>query len=159
MMDFTAGVPQRPETHKKKRVGKLKRPSNRLLIIGGVVLVVLGGSIGTSIYFFSKYKDVKATNDKVVVAEATKDSVVKAVAKIYAVPNEEPTLARVNNPAELSKDQSFFAPSQEGDYVLVYPKAKLAILYRASEKKIINVGPVSVAPGETTKQGTTQPQQ
>jgi hypothetical protein len=159
MMDFTAGVPQKPETQKKKRAGKFKRPSTRLLIIGGAALLLVGGSIGTSIYFFSKYKDAKATNDKVVVEEATKDSVIKEVAKIYAVPSEEPTLARVNDPAQLSKDQDFFKPSIEGDYVLVYPKAKLAILYRASEKKIINVGPVSVAPGETKQQITPQTQQ
>lgn len=152
MMDFTTGAPQKPEAHKKKRLGKIKQPNMRWLIIGGAAVVVLGGSVGSSLYFFNKYKDAKATNDKVVVEEATKNSVIKDVARIYAVPNEEPTLARVNNPAELSKDQSFFAPSKEGDYVLVYPKAKLAILYRATEKKIINVGPVSVAPGETKQQ-------
>jgi hypothetical protein len=155
MMDFTAGLPHKPEGKKGFRL-KFKKPSLPMALAGIAAVVLVGASIGMALYFFNKYEDAKSIADKAAIAEETKDTIIEEVAKIYAVPKEEPTLARVNDPGQLSKEQDFFAKAEQGDYVIVYPEAQLAILYRDREKKIINVGPVSVAPNSTTPQGTEQ---
>lgn len=156
MMDFTAGLPYKSEGKDKKRPAKRKRLSTPILLSGIAVVVLIGVSAGAAVYFFNKYNAAKAVADKTTIAKETKDTIVEEVSKIYAVPKEEPTLARVNNPGQLSKEQEFFAKAEQGDYVIVYPKAQIAILYRDRENKIINVGPVSVAPTESVQPGTQQ---
>jgi hypothetical protein len=51
---------------------------------------------------------------------------------------EQPTLATVTDQEKL-KGQEFFAHAKNGDKLLIYPKAKKAILYRPSSRKIIEV--------------------
>lgn len=51
---------------------------------------------------------------------------------------EQPTLATVTDQDKL-KAQNFFVHARNGDKLLVYPKAKKAILYRPSTGKIIEV--------------------
>ena len=75
---------------------------------------------------------------------------VQSVGKLIALPTKEtPTLATVTNVAQL-KSQTFFANAQNGDKVLIYTQAKVAILYRPSINKIIQIGPVNI--GSTAAQ-------
>ena len=65
--------------------------------------------------------------------------VIDAVGKLMKLPtNEQPMVATVTDPAQL-QGQEFFKPAIQGDKLLVYKNAQLAILYRLSENKIINV--------------------
>lgn len=67
---------------------------------------------------------------------------IKEVSEIFELPDEEPTVATVTDPAMLA-DQEFFAKSQTGDVALIYNNARKAILYRPSLKKVIEVGVLS----------------
>ena len=61
------------------------------------------------------------------------------IGKFMELPiGEQPTLATVTDRAKL-KGQVFFESAQNGDKLLIYPKAKKAILYRPSNGKIIEV--------------------
>ncbi|MCV6900727.1 hypothetical protein OE165_27220, partial [Escherichia coli] len=42
----------------------------------------------------------------------------------------------------LAKTQAFFANAKNDDQILIYLKEQKAIIYRPSENKIINVGPI-----------------
>lgn len=66
-------------------------------------------------------------------------------------PDESPTVATVVDASKV-QGQSFFAKTQNGDKVLLFPKSGKAILYRESTKKIIEVAPINL--GET--QGVEQ---
>lgn len=69
---------------------------------------------------------------------------VEEVGKIYALPKDEtPTIATVIDKEKL-KDQPFFANAQNGDKILIYTKAKKAIVYRPKEKVIVNAGPIAL---------------
>jgi hypothetical protein len=56
--------------------------------------------------------------------------------------NEQPNIATITDVTKL-KSQAFFLEAQNGDVVLVYKEAQKAILYRPSQKKIINMSTVS----------------
>lgn len=74
---------------------------------------------------------------------------VREIGDVIALPiGETPTLATVSDPEEL-KGQPFFANAEVGDIVLVYEQAKKAVLWRPSEKKLIEVSSV-IAPAENT---------
>ncbi len=64
-------------------------------------------------------------------------------ARILLPQDETPTIAMVSDIDRL-KDQPFFAGGQNGDVVLIYMNAKKAILYRPSEKKVIEVAPINL---------------
>ena len=71
-------------------------------------------------------------------------SVVAEISKIMILPvGEDPTVATVADPEKL-KGQSFFVNAKKDDKVLIYTNAKKAILYRPSERKIVEVAPLNI---------------
>lgn len=119
-----------------EKSGKL---SKVLLIVAGIIVVALAAA---AIYFFMKYQGIKKNPNQVAQAEVNR--IVKLVGQLMTLPNDEsPTLATVQDKSKLS-DQPFFASAQNGDVILIYTKAKKAIVYREKGNKIINVGPISI---------------
>jgi len=71
-------------------------------------------------------------------------TIVERVGMLVKLPEgEEPTIAEVTDVSEL-QDQDFFKDAQNGDKVLIYEKAKQAILYRPSTNKVIGIAPVNL---------------
>ena len=67
-----------------------------------------------------------------------------AVSKLMVLPTDEtPTMATVSDPEKL-KNQAFFVNAKVGDKVLIYTKARKAILFSPSQNKIIEVSPLNV---------------
>lgn len=65
------------------------------------------------------------------------------VGRLIELPSDEqPTIVTVSDKDKLA-GQLFFLNAQDGDKVLIFPKAGKAILYRPSEDKIIEVGVVN----------------
>ena len=76
--------------------------------------------------------------------QAEVDRLVSEVGSLIALPSDEkPTVATITDIEKL-KDQQFFKNAKNEDKVLIYTNAKKAILYRASEKRIIEVGAVNI---------------
>lgn len=128
---------------------KLPVVSKKILLALFVTLfLVLAGL--PSYYFYSKYKDAQfhLQNPTAATQEDAKLVVQKVAALMMLPTNEDPTLATVSDSSKL-KDQPFFANAVNGDRVLIYTKAKKAILYRPATNKIIDVAPVSFGQNET----------
>lgn len=92
-------------------------------------------------------------------AQAKKDDQLLAtIGKIYSLPTgEKPVLGTVDDKEKL-KDQPFFKDARNGDRLVIYAKAKKAIIYRESENKIINAGPIAITTDTAAqKQSESQP--
>ncbi|MGD8373685.1 MAG: hypothetical protein PVI21_02395 [Candidatus Woesebacteria bacterium] len=137
------------EMRKKISVNKFLGLNKKTIAVV-VAFVVLAGSAG---YFGWQFYVLK--NDTEAQNKALAADVKSQVSKIYAVPEgEEPTVARIENKDSLA-DQVFFAKAQNGDYVLVYEKSKLALLYRQQDGKLINAGPISTESDDDITNKTT----
>jgi hypothetical protein len=89
--------------------------------------------------------------------QAENDSLVAEVGKLIVLPSDEkPTIATVTD-AEKIKDQSFFKNAKNGDKIIIYTGTKKAILYRPSEKRIIEVGAVNINQQGQTEIPTVSP--
>jgi hypothetical protein len=104
----------------------------------GLVILSLAGA---SFYFYHQYKkaslSVLSQNNQ---SEAEK--LVSEIKNFMELPEETPTLATVTDVTQ-ARVQPFFAKAENGDKVLIFLKAKRAILYRPSIKKIIEVANVA----------------
>jgi len=76
--------------------------------------------------------------------QAEVESLIKEIGKLIQLPDgETPTVATVTD-VEKVREQPFFKNALVGDKVLVYSQSKKAILYRPTEKKVIEVGFVNI---------------
>lgn len=118
---------------------KPSKINKKLLLIGMLIVFAL---FGATVYYFQKYQTIKKNPEKVAQEEVNR--VVKIVGQLISLPNDEtPVLATIKD-REKIKDQPFFSNAQNDDVILIYTKAKKAIVFREKDKKIINVGPISI---------------
>jgi hypothetical protein len=111
-------------------------------------------TISAAGYFGWQYFSLEKDPNKA--QQETAARITDDVGKIYDLPtSEKPTVAQVQDKSKLA-DQVFFKKAQNGDYLIVYQNEKLALLYRESSKKLINVGPINTDNQQTqTTTGTT----
>lgn len=107
---------------------------SRKIVLAIILIISLAGILG-GFLFYNNYQKQKNTAG----GEAEIGSLTKSVGKLIELPtNETPQLATVSDITKL-KDQAFFAKAQNGDKVLIFIKAKKAIIYRPSINRIIEV--------------------
>jgi hypothetical protein len=121
----------------------------RSLLTVIIVILVVIAAVGSSIYFYTKYqnaKNVLGNSTKVQVEEST--SLINKIGKLIELPKDEnPRIATVSDITKLKGD-SFFKNAKNGDKILIYVKAKKAILYDPVSNKIVNVQAITLGPAE-----------
>lgn len=140
----------------------------KISVITNVFLVVVLVAAGS--WFFLKYRKERSDlgtkyaeaskvlaafkQDPNAAAQAEANKTIEQVGKVYSLPKDEtPSVATVKDKEKL-KDQPFFANAENGDITLIYSTAKLAILYRPSTNKIINVSSVTIQDQQTPAPAT-----
>ena len=113
----------------------------KVLLIGGTVALLLVAVIAG--YFIGQAMNQKEDLKKTIA------TLTSEIGKMLVLPDEEPQVAQIADP-ELLKDEPFYTNVQKDDYLLVYSKAQLAILYRQKEHKLINVDHVEVGTDDTS---------
>lgn len=115
-----------------------KRP----VIIAFVILALLAvGGSGAGIYYYSEYQKL---SQRAKDPQAEIKEILDKVGKLIELPDEEPTVATVQD-AEQIRNQPFFAKAQNGYRVILFTNAKLAILFDEQANKLINVGSINVS--------------
>ncbi len=113
------------------------------IIVGLLIGIVL--ALIPSYYFYNQYQQTQKLlkNPQLLAKDQTK-SVLDKLGKLMVLPKDEtPTIATVQDKNKL-KEQAFFAKAQNGDKLVIYIKAKKAILFREAANKIIEVAPVNI---------------
>jgi hypothetical protein len=123
-----------------------KKFFNKKFFFRVIITVVFLLAVGAACYFYTQTVALRKTTQQTADQEL-KDTVAKISRLILLPEGETPTMASVSDPAQL-KNQPFFVNSQKGDQVLIYSKAKEAVLYRPSTNMIINFAPVNVNASE-----------
>lgn len=132
-------------------------PQLRFLIIGSVLAFIILAA--TSLYFYSKYRQTQ--NKLKQESRIPKDEaryLLSLIGKLMDLPEDEiPTIGTVKEKKDLPS-QPFYKKAENGDKILLYEKAKKAILYRPRLNKIIEVAPLNIVPTQTaTSEGLITP--
>jgi hypothetical protein len=137
--------------------GGFKKPKTKIMIIAAsAAFVVMAGVAGFFAWQYFSFKGNPNKENEETIARLT-----GAVGNIYMLPDEKPTVAQVQDKEKL-KDQTFFSKAENGDYILIYSENKLALLYREKDRKLVNVGPITISDSQNQQpnaqvQGATTP--
>ena len=119
--------------------------NNRVVVTLILALVAVSG-----LAFYFWYQEQGKTEPKTqletqaVNSPSETERLIAEISQFLILPEDEkPTVATVSDP-EILKDQPFFAKAQKGDRVLIYTKAKKAILYNPTTKKVVEVAPIDL---------------
>lgn len=119
-----------------------------IIVVSVVFAVIIVAAIFFATQFFALQSSSETAND------STTQRIIAKVENLYMLPDGEPTVAKVQSKEKLG-NQAFFSQAQNGDYVLVYTEAKLALLYREDINKLVNVGPIAL--GEALQSAAAEP--
>lgn len=117
------------------------RKNNTMLItiIAGIIVLA---SLGTAAFFAKNYFDLQQNPNKA--SEEEVKRLTAKVGKLYQLPADEtPIIGKVQDKEKL-KEQPFFKNAENNDDILIYQTAKVAIIYREKDNKLINVGPIAI---------------
>lgn len=151
-------------TLEKTEVSPSSRKSGRgigkMLVFRVVPLILVAGVVGGSLLYLAHNKPEVLGLSSINQQQKETAALLEEVSKLMALPKDEaPTVATVSDIEKL-KGQSFFKSAQNGDKMLIYASTKKAILYRPSEKRIIDVGFVNLnqtASSSANTNATTSP--
>lgn len=127
------------------------KKKKRILLIA-ILVIIIGG-----IFLAWAISDMN-TNSEITNTKEETNKLVSLVGKLMTLPADEvPDLATIIDKNVLNS-QPFFAKSENGDNVLIYRKAKIAILYRSSTNEVIENMPISFSDNKLSPTtSTTQP--
>jgi hypothetical protein len=135
----------------KKNIEKPAATTPRRNWMSSVLFLLLFvGLAAASYYFYDQYSKVKKEVDLLKknpnsVAQKEADELVAKVGRLIELPKgEKPNVATIADKKKI-KDQPFFKKAENGDKILLYVKARRAIIYRPSTDKIIEVGFLNVS--------------
>lgn len=122
--------------------------SNKL-VSGAAIALCLVALVAAGYFYYENLKLKKeASGPAASGQEQQVADIIAKVSRLIVLPSgEEPTVATVSDPEKL-KDQPFFANAKVGDKVLIFTKAKKAILYDPQADKIVDVSPLNIGLNE-----------
>ena len=119
--------------------------TTRIILIGaGIIIIIIGGLfISTQVQLHRVKQDLaeQKADPTILIKEENKKLIDQVGALVKLPDGEEPTIATVNDLSKL-ESQPFFANAMLGDKVLIFTKAKKAILFRPAENKVIEFAPL-----------------
>jgi hypothetical protein len=108
------------------------------------IAIVIGCALATvTVLLYKQVQDLRSNPERVTVEKA--DQLKDKVSKIMHLPDETPTIAEVKTEdIDKLKTQEFFRDIENGDKILIFSKAQKAVVYRESENRVINSGPIVI---------------
>ncbi len=106
-----------------------------------LIFLLLIGASSAALYFYHQYT---TTNKAKLAAAQDMRDYMKVAGGAVLLPQEEPIAATVSDKNKL-QSQAFFKSAQNGDKVFIYAKSGLAVLFRPSIGKIVQVSTIQVS--------------
>jgi len=128
----------------------MSRNNSKRRVLIAVNIVALFVLTGSTVYLYMQNKDL---NEQASLSQEDKlkienNNLLADVGKLMDLPEEEPTIFKVNDPQKAEEDNpginEIFSDLQINDYLLIYKTDRLGIQYRPSQKKIIKTATLNL---------------
>lgn len=142
MSDDSKAAARPKDAPKPEAAGFPARKAKRMLIYLLVIVAILGIA-GTALFYRQHRQDQKLINAAGTSSPSEVQALIKKVSHLMVLPaGEKPAVATVSDYRKLPR-QAFFHDARNGDKVLIYAKAKTAILYDPKQNLILAVTPLN----------------
>lgn len=116
-------------------------------LLGVILVLAMGAGAVWAWQHYGLNAKANGAEDKPVAAEngaeLSTEQLLAKVGRLIVLPSgETPTIANVVDAEKLKSEQAFYRDTQNGDFVLIYPQAQKAFIYRPTTDVLVNVGPV-----------------
>jgi hypothetical protein len=140
----TRRMPRKPAM-----LGNGLRATRRFIVPLLVLIVVAAGSYEYGRYsVYNQYPQLSKQDEA--------NAILGKLSLLIQLPqNETPNMATIIDAAAAKKQQAFVQDAENGDVLIIYSNADMAILYRPSTNKIIAVGPIINQPPSSAASGFT----
>lgn len=105
----------------------------------------------TLVAVISVLKSFLVKKDQKEIVRVQNERTINAISKLMLLPPEEPVVATVREAEALRKEQPFYANVSNGDQLLLFPKARQAVIYSPSRNIIVNAGSLTIANNQDQK--------
>ncbi len=127
----------------------MKKKNNVLVIVVSFIALLF---FVTTLVLVKQNNDLKNDPDYVKLQNAKKtDTLRKKVAKLINLPANEKAFIGTYDAKSSLKNNPFFKEAKDGDKYLIFSESGKAIIYRESENKLINVGPIAITSEKTAE--------
>ncbi len=142
-----------------KSMKHLKLKKQLIIICVAASAIIILVIVVAGFYYFQYQKAQQLLKNPNMAGQMEAQDLVKKVGQLMYLPtDEQPTIATVSDYTKL-QNQPFFKNAKNGFKVLIYTKAKEAILYDPFSNKIVFVGPLNTTQTtQTQQQSQTQTQ-
>lgn len=118
----------------KKNFTLPKGIAKNIIFISIPLIISIFFIISAAVFFYN-------TNNKELTKEEEAKQTIEKLAKIYNLPDQNPTLATIVDIEVLKKEnQEFYKDALNGDSLVIFKDQQIAIIYRKDEDRIIKIG-------------------
>ncbi len=141
------------------KIKKVIKKQGKGGIMEWLITIIVAIIVVVAIVFWLSYlnkqdvDDETSMNQDQTAGEIVTD-VLTAIAKHMVLPQGEPTIATIEDAANLRQQQSFFALVENGDQLVIFPEQ--AIIYRPSTDRIVKVGAVQAPAANENRQAVPE---
>ena len=118
-------------------------------IIGVIIMVIIVALVYVCCIQYTEISKLRRQDVSAERVQADAEALKQKVAKLMELPNETAMTATIQDASKIS-GQDFFKNAKNGDKVLIFAETKRAVIYRESENKIINSGPIIINSGSAS---------
>lgn len=110
------------------------------------LIVVFVAAVLWSLYTQEGLYKVPVENNEIKEIEGSeRKSVIEKVSELIILPlDQSPVLIELKDVETLKSRQTFYANAVDGDFLLVFPNSKKAIIYSEQRNILVNVGPIVI---------------
>lgn len=145
------------QSNKKNKIIGLSVLKNKMNILFGIISIV---SVALAAFMFITLSNSGETQEQKVARE--KREIISEINAIAVVPQDAPlesiTVAKINDISQILSNRAnaiFFENGKNGDYFIIYNNHNKVVLYRRSERKIVNIAstrPQEIPPSDGISQ-------
>ncbi len=131
-----------PESSKKKSRLTKKSLLSKLFVLGLVAALA-----AVAYLYLNAQKELarlSTAQGQTELAQREIKEVTEKLGKLTLLPDEEPVIATVMDAQLLATQSAFYQNAENGDKLVVYPKAQKAYIYSPAKNIIVNAGPLVV---------------
>ena len=118
-----------------------KKVNTKQVLMVRVLIALLVIAIALAAFLYQRYGSLQTEPN--IRAKKETQATLKALSRLMIIPDQTGVVVATVSDKNKLVGQDFFRLAENGDKVIVFPQAQLAVLYRPTVDKIVTIAPLA----------------